>query len=422
MRTIWKFSTCATITLAAPGCSDLLDVTNPGAIPEERLTDPALELLMINGAIGEFQFAYGNYTLWSGVLSDEVFTDHTNVSVRDFSLHNFGDLNETNEGVYENLQRARASADDAVDRLKSLLGPAAASSLNVARALAYGGYAYVLLGEGFCDAPINLSAPKSSDELLTLAIAHFDEAIAVATAAKAGANAANTAAAQDLIYMSQVGAARAALKKGDATKARTYAALVPPAYEKLAYYSSNSVRENNQLNRPARTADPFLGIQPVFLNLKDPRMPQSATSRPGLNSNAIFPPQRPMNYSGWSPTTVQTIDITTLIKFATGLEAQYIMAETDGPTAATLVFVNARRAIGGQPSVDLTGAELMAELRAQRARDFFLTGQRLGDLRRYAKAGTDLFPTGKYPVFPDPYGTAKCFIVPLSEKAVNPNY
>jgi hypothetical protein len=422
MRTIWKLGTCATFALAASGCSDLLEVTNPGAIPEERLTDPALEQLMINGAIGEFQFAYGNYTLWSGVLADEVFTDHTNVSVRDFSLHNFGDLNETNEGVYENLQRARASADDAVDRLKSLLGPGAATSLNVARALAYGGYSYVLLGEGFCEAPVNLSAPKPSNELLTIAIARFDEAIAVATASKAGANAANTAAAQDIINMSQVGAARAALKMGDATKARAYAATVPASYEKLAYYSSNSVRENNQLNRPARTADPFLGMHPVFLNLKDPRMPQSATSRPGLNSNAIFPPQRPLMYSGWNSNAVQTIDITTLIKFATGLEAQYIMAETDGPIASTLTFVNTRRAIGGQAAVDLAGAELMAELRAQRARDFFLTGQRLGDLRRYAKAGTDLFPTGKYPVFPDPYGNAKCFIVPLSEKAVNPNY
>jgi len=422
MRTIWKFSTCATIALAASGCSDLLEITNPGAIPEERLTDPALELLMINGAIGEFQFAYGYYALWSGVLTDEVFTDHTNVSVRDFSLHNFGDLNDITTGAYENIQRARASADDAVDRLKSLLGPGAATSLNVARALTYGGYSYVLLGEGFCDAPINLSAPKPPAELLTIAIARFDEAIAVATAAKAGANAANTAAAQDLIYMSQVGAARAALKMGDAAKARSYATLVPAAYEKLAYYSANSVRENNQLNRPARTADPFLGIHPVFLNLKDPRLPQSATSRPGLNSNAIFPPQRPMMYGGWSATTVQTIDITTLIKFATGLEAQYIMVETDGPTAATLAFVNARRAIGGQPPVTLADSELMAELRAQRARDFFLTGQRLGDLRRYAKAGADLFPTGKYPVFPDPYGSAKCFVVPLSEKAVNPNY
>ena len=422
MRAFWKFGACATIALAAAGCSDLLEVTNPGAIPEERLTDPALEQLMINGAIGEFQFAYGSYALWSGVLSDEVFTDHTNVSVRDFSLHNFGDLNETNDGVYENVQRARASADDAVDRLKSLLGPAAASSLNVARALAYGGYSYVLLGEGFCDAPVNLSVPKTSDELLTIAVSRFDEAIAVATAAKVGANAANTAAAQDIINMSLVGAARASLKVGNATKARAYAVQVPANYEKVAYYSSNSVRENNALHRPARTADPFLGIQPAFLNLQDPRMPQSATSRPGLNSNAIFPPQRPLMYSAWSATAVQTIDITTLIKFATGLEAQYIIAEADGPIASTLAFVNTRRAIGGKLAVDLAGAELMAELRTQRSRDFFLTGQRLGDLRRYAKAGINLFPTGKYPVFPDPYGPAKCFIVPLSEKAVNPNY
>jgi hypothetical protein len=64
----------------------------------------------------------------------------------------------------------------------------------------------------------------------------------------------------------------------------------------------------------------------------------------------------------------------------------------------------------------------MTELADQRARDFYLTGQRLGDLRRYAKAGNDMFPTGTYPLFNDSYGTLKCMIVPLSEKAGNPNY
>ena len=75
-----------------------------------------------------------------------------------------------------------------------------------------------------------------------------------------------------------------------------------------------------------------------------------------------------------------------------------------------------------QGMVTLTGAALMTELAEQRARDFYLTGQRLGDLRRYDKAGTDLFPKGKYPVFNDSYGALKCMIVPLSEKAGNPNY
>ena len=98
------------------------------------------------------------------------------------------------------------------------------------------------------------------------------------------------------------------------------------------------------------------------------------------------------------------------------------MAETDGPTPATLNFVNQRRSVGGQGAVALTGAALMTELAEQRARDFYLTGQRLGDLRRYLKAGNDMFPTGKYPVFNDSYGSLKCLIVPLSEKAGNPNY
>ena len=414
---------CAAAALAMlSACDSLLEVSDPGSIQSGQLEDPALENLLVNGVIGEFQFAYGYYALWSGVLADEVFTDHTNVSVREFSLHNFNDLNDITTGAYENIHRARQSADDASARLKTMLGTNASSSLNMARVMAYGAYSYVLLAEGFCGSPVNLSEELTPEELFSRAIARFDTAIAVANASKTGATAANIAAATDIINMSNVGAARAALKMGDLAKARTYAALVPASYEKLAYYSSNSVRENNQLNRPARTADPFLGVAPAFFSLNDPRVPRLATSRPGLNSNPIFPPQRPFMYTGWNASTIQPIDITTTIKFATGLEAQYVIAEADGATPATLAFVNARRAAGNQAPVSLTGADLIAELRDQRARDFFLTGQRLGDLRRYLKAGTDLFPKGKYPVFSDFYGDDKCFIVPLSEKAGNPNY
>lgn len=411
------------MVFSVAACNDLLDVSDPGSIQGEQLGNPALENLLVNGVIGEFQVAYGSYVLWSGVLADEVFTDHTNVAVREFSLHNFIDLNETNEGVYVNLQRTRQSADDASARLREMLGAAASSSLNLARVYAYGGYSYVLLAEGFCDSPVNMSEPLPPEELFRRGIARFDSAIATANAYKGTTTvAANIAAANDLINMSNVGAARAALKMGDLTKARAYAALVPAGYEKLALYSANSVRENNQVHRPARTADPFLGVHPTYLGLNDPRVPALGTARLGLNSNPIFPPQRPSQYVGWSPTTVTTIDITTNIKFATHLEAQYIIAEADGATPSTLAFVNARRAVGNQAPVSLTGAALITELRNQRARDFFLTGQRLGDLRRYLKAGTDLFPKGKYPVFTDFYGENKCFIVPLSEKADNPNY
>jgi len=178
-----KLRQVATYTLLAFGltaCNDVLSVNNPGAIQEGQLGDPALAQLIVNGTIGEFQYAYGQYAQWSAVLSDEAFTDHTNVDVRDFSEHNFGDLNTINSTNYEYVQRARQSADDAADRLKALAGATASSDLNVARVLAYGGYSYVLLGEGWCEAPVNLSAPLPSDSLLRRAIKHFDEAIAVA--------------------------------------------------------------------------------------------------------------------------------------------------------------------------------------------------------------------------------------------------
>ena len=98
--------------------------------------------------------------------------------------------------------------------------------------------------------------------------------------------------------------------------------------------------------------------------LADPRAPQPTASRAGLNSNPIWVPFRPSQYSGWVATgTPQTIDITSNIRFASGLEARYIQTEADGPTAGMLTFVNARRAVGGKAAVNVTGAALLTEFR-----------------------------------------------------------
>ncbi|MEO7520587.1 MAG: hypothetical protein ABIW79_02100, partial [Gemmatimonas sp.] len=406
------------LLLCQTACGDVLGVRNPDSLQEERLSDPSLEAFLINGAIGEFQFAFANYAFASSMLADEAFADHPSNS-RELSRHDFTDLDVANEAVYGNLQRARQSADDAVQRVKQMQGANAGSSLNVARALIYGGYTYVLLGEGFCEAPVNLSAPLSSNELLSRAIARFDEGMTVAAAANTGTNA---AAAQDLINMARVGAARAALKRGDSPKARVYADAVPESYERWAYYSANSVRENNSLQVAARLSQPWLGVQPAFQGLADVRIPL-ATARTSLNSHPIFPPLKPSMYSGWTAAGPATpIDVATHIRFASGLEARYIVVEADGPNTAMLAFVNARRAIASKAPLNLSGSALVSEFRMQRAIDFYLTGQRLGDLRRYAAAGTDLFPTGNFPVGPDSYGSMHCFIVPRSEKTGNPHY
>jgi hypothetical protein len=98
--------------------------------------------------------------------------------------------------------------------------------------------------------------------------------------------------------------------------------------------------------------------------------------------------------------------------------------------AAVLAFVNARRAVGNQAPVTLTGRALLEELRNQRARDLFMGGFRLPDLRRWTKFDADqgpfedgsYFPTGTHPnaVFGE-YGEWTCFPIPLSEYEGNPN-
>lgn len=408
--------------VASAGCESLLDATNPAFISETQLTDPALEQLVVNGVIGEFQYAYGYYALYSSAMTDETFIDHTQVDIRELTLRNIQESNTVNAAIYANLHRARQSAEDGMERLKAMLGDAnAARSLNMATVMAYGGYAYTLLAEGFCQSTVNLSAPLTSDEMFQRGIAMFDRAVATAQASG------SSAAATDIVNMARVGAARAALKLGDAAKARGYATQVPVGYEKWAWYSANSVRENNILNVPAGNSGSWMSMGPAFQALADPRAPRtSRTTIRGLNANPIFPPQLPVMYSGWTGTGAaleNAIVTDTDIKFATGLEARYVVAEADGPVAATLAFVNERRAVGGKPPVTLSGNDLMAELRTQRAIDLYLTGQRLGDLRRYkARLNLDLFPTGKFPVTNDQYSSATCFVIPLAEKNANPNF
>ena len=128
--------------LASAGCDSLLDVTNPRYIGEEQLTEPALEQLVVNGVIGEFQFAFGYYSLYSSAFSGESYIDHTTVGIRELTLRNLLDSNIEQAAIYSNIHRARQSAEDGLVRLKTMLGDANyAKSLNVATVQAYGAYA-----------------------------------------------------------------------------------------------------------------------------------------------------------------------------------------------------------------------------------------------------------------------------------------
>jgi hypothetical protein len=416
------------VVMAASACNDFLKVKNPGAVEEPEINSPAYVTLLVNGVIGEFQPAFTSVALYSGVFTDELGNFHGFPENIDIDVRNVGIGNGTyNTGVYTPLQSARFMADSVTSLLKTLLGSTANSDVRLARVLAYAGYDYTLLGEQMCSAPVGLSQAYTPDELLNFALDRFKSAITVATAAKA-AN--GGAAADSILNLANVGAARVSLDLGKMTDAVTYAQAVPVAFNFYVYHSAQNLRENNPLFSAASggASAEWVGLTntPFATVTGDPRIPHPATKEKMQQDSAVVP-NSPLAYSTYNGTATGA-DFTTSasVRFASGLEAQYIIAEAQGVTPANVTFLNTRIAIGGgTPLVNPTAAEYTAALRDQRARDLYLAGYRMGDLRRYQKLyQADLWQKGTYvsPVpAPPTFGTQTCWPIPLAEYNGNPN-
>ncbi len=417
---------------ASAACNDFLVAENPGAIEAGDLNDLGYLSLLANGPIFAFQSAIDDVLYWNGQFTDELvnrgnvnpFVEEGQIDRREL----YSDMTYINAFLSAPLQRARYAGEDAAARLKIILADSAARDVRVARSLAYAGHSYVALGEMMCVTPIDRGVPKTPEEMFTDAITRFEEAITIANAAKQHAlgltppNTGVALAADSVRYFSLVGAARAALDKNDKTAAIAYANQVPADFVFWAYYSDNSAGERNRThNRLTLGSNAWLLFTPFEAMAADPRIPRigGTTSRAGT-------PLSPPSYSTFNNSITGAAFLPNVsVRIASGLEAQYIIAEAEGATPATLAFVNTRRAAGLQTPVTLAGDELMAELRDQRSRDFYLDNHRLGDLRRYKQYyNIDLFPKGPYPgsTSGQIYNEAvTCWPLPTNEINDNPN-
>jgi hypothetical protein len=428
-----RLETLCLVALVAAGisaCNEFLVAENPGAVEEQNVTDPTNITIIANGPIGTFQDAHDDVTYWNGQLTDElfnraVFVEEGQIDRREL----YSDMTYINAFMYAPLQRARFVAEDAARRLTEILGDSASRDLRVARSLAYAGYNYAYLGEMMCATPIDLGAPKSPEEMFADAITRFEEAVTIATAARTHLQSqtpvnANAVAATDSVRnFALVGAARAALNRDDKPGAIAFASQVPASFEFRAYYNGeiNTSNRNRTYERLTLGSNANLLNTPFAAMTGDPRIPRivSTTARNGI-------PLAPPSYSSFNNTSAGAdFANITWVRIASGLEARYITAEAEGPTPATLSFVNQRRAAGNQAPVTLAGDALMAELRDQRSRDLYLDNHRLGDLRRYKRYyNVDLFPKGAYPgsttgqVYNE---TIDCWPLPTNEINGNPN-
>jgi hypothetical protein len=394
---------------------------------EEQLSDTTNATLLAATAVSDFQYIYDDIARNSSWFSDETVSGHNFVGFREIDGRIMKEERGEHHSIYTFLHQARVSADTMAGRFRQLYPqPTAVQSLALARMRAYGGYTYVLLGELFCESPLEPTGTAvQSDDILLIGITRFEQAIEAANAARSGG--VSAARTDSLLNLSRVGMARAYLDLGNKAKAIEAASQVPANFEFRTFYSETKTHLENIFHSSTTGANMNIGVDAPFRNLNDRRVRHRATSNTGHNAaTPLFRPYQAPSFSGWLPSgDTVPFQKTTTIRFSSGLEARYIVAEAGGMSGAQLLaFLNERRAVGGQPALAALPADPQAELRDQRRRDFFLDGHRVGDLRRYKRLyGVDQWPKGTHPdPFIGTYGTAECFVPQLNEKLGNPNY
>jgi hypothetical protein len=423
------------LPLAACDIDKALTIEEQDVVTPGQLTDKSALPALLAGAQAEFQAAYiGNngaaagggtggdsqITL-SGLMTDELFnieTFPTRVEVDQRSIQN---TNVTMLPVYRALQLARGSAERAAAAYASL------DSANAGRAevLGLSGFAYVLFGENYCSGvPVSrqdekgdliYGDPVPTQAQFDSAIARFDQAITIATAA-------GTSGAARL-NLARVGKGRALLNQGKYALAAAAVTAVPTMFSYQVFGSENSARENNGvflLSGPVGrryAGGPSTKTEPNGLNFIDAD-PRAVSIRPTPTTNGFDnfnPAFYQQKYTSRSAPAV----------LADGVEARLIEAEAAlqaGDMATFLARLNAARTGRGPATLaQLTVADIPATQAGQvdllfreRAYNQWLTSHRLGDFRRlirqYGRDSEATFPSGpNYPTLGSQKGGGRYF-------------
>jgi len=409
----WILPLCALLSAAA--CDSLLDVEAPSRIPAEGLEDPATAGLLLSGAVGEFECAYGAYVVMGGIVGEEL-VDATQTADRwpydrraiQPGDRRYGEFACTDLGVYTPLSTARWAAENVLAKLQGWTDAQVPNrNALIATAAAYSGYSHLLLGEGFCtgvilDAALVPGGEVPRAQLLERAVERFTLAI---TAAQAAGNA-------DIRNMALVGRARARLDLGQNAAAASDAAQVSANYVKLASASTVATRRENRVVSQ-NVSSSNVSIGPTYRGLTvggvaDPRVNVTDTGRNATDGTRIFVQNK---YAG----------LATGIPLATWDEAQLIIAEVQGGQTAVDI-INVFRARASLPLfASADPAAIRAQVIEERRRELFLEGHHLGDIIRYdlplnPAPGSAYAKGGTY----GPEGNELCLPLPNVERLNNP--
>lgn len=409
------------LVVAATGCEQLLDVQpNPQEVPAEQLDDPnALESRLV-GAEADFWFSYDMAVVYQGLFTDELLdaTGVDEVEERRVQASNglIGAADENPEGIdglWTPVQTGIYTTDLLQEDIEaesfSEQLPSGTNSPEYARISMLNAFGKQALGELFCSTAFGGDGPEnSSQETYQLAEQEFTRAIEA------------TNATQNVRYASLVGRARARLMQGNTSGALQDAQQVPLSWEFVGdVFSTNSQAEQNDLWNMLTDSQRF-SVDTVFRGLTiddtgnpDPRLDVFQDPNDLFAVDGVTELYQVGKYT--SPTAP--------IRLASGVEAQYIIAEiaargSEGmtPQDAVQIINDVRGHQGIQEDFQSSDSdEILRKVISERSRSLFLEGNRMGNLRRYRERyGIDLFPDG--PGFED----QTCMPLPNAERDVNP--
>ncbi|HEV8495940.1 MAG TPA: hypothetical protein VGQ56_03715 [Gemmatimonadaceae bacterium] len=441
-RTGFMLAGAALLTLVG-GCksSEILNVTNPDILAPGVFNTPTGTDPLRFGVISDFTLAFdGNtdsFTTMSGDMSDEMVASDTFAERLSVNSRSPIDVNSSTESVYRNLQQAHSGAIKAA----TVLGATQpAQKWQRGEMFMLRGFVEIFLAEGFCSGTAFSTADDngvvtygpiySAADLYNLAVASFDSASQLADTSKR------------VLFGTQIGKARALLNLGKFAEAATAVNGVPRTFQLLTFHSTASTREQNGMwNAAANGSSRYSVVTkeggnglPYLATTTDPRIPWAASTRIGFNSISTNLP------------TETKFGQTTSGIVGDGTEAQLDILEarlqggTQADRDAVFAGLNTLRTTNTPAIAAIAGSAPTSQAAAvdlyfqERAYWTWLTGHRLGDMRRlvrqYGRDAETVFPTGLVSNSGNPsvtgqlagsYGTATSMIIPFSERN-NPNF
>ena len=430
-RTTLAIALAGVLGVVACDQDKLLVAPTPDVVLPKDITGASALPSAYAAAIGDFQVAYaGGYgagldnnegiAQMTGLLADELVNAETFNTRIEVDRRATKVINGTTLQTFQDMQRARATADLVASRFRQF----DAKNANGAEIQALAAFSYVLLAEAYCngvptskvndDGTFTFGAPQTGTQLLNAAVAKFDSAIGLATTASGGTAALNLA---------RIGRGRALLDLNNFAAAATAVAAVPSTFNYSIQHDENTGRQNNAifsfnfLEARFSVGDREGTNGLPFVSLNDSRLPTIDAGVGFDGETELF-------------LTTKFADRSSPTPLALGTEARLIQAEAAMRNNDLVTFrtmLNDARANSltytadgdpaGQPlpspapiaasAIPTTAAAQQNLLFQERAIDLFLTSHRLGDMRRliwqYGRTADAVFPKGPY----EPDNTSK---------------